>query len=415
MFNENNPLDSGRIAFRETQEAGQMSKEEISALDAAALPEAPPELREEKFIPLKDDYKLDDLFDLTIRYHASDLHITVKNPPLMRIHGQLVKTTAPLITPERAKELMFPLLSWDKIERFLNTGNLDFTYEAIGIGRFRANFYSDYNGLAAAFRVIPAHVPILDDLGLPDVLKTIAEYRSGLVLTTGPTCSGKSTTLAAIVDQINRTRQGHIITIEDPIEFIHGNKNCLVDHREIGTHANSFAESIRAALREDPDVIMVGEMRDLDTVYEAVRAAETGVLVLSSMHTNSASKTVDRIINIFQAGLQEQIRSMVSDSLRAVVAQTLLPRSDIPGRCVAVEIMLNTPSLASLLREKKTSHIPTYIQMSVQEGMQTMDMAILDLYRAGKISLATVMEKAHDHSFFGEMGVQITKKQEQKF
>ncbi|MCD6309348.1 MAG: PilT/PilU family type 4a pilus ATPase [Candidatus Eremiobacteraeota bacterium] len=408
MFEKPGSIDTGRITFRDSEEVKRLSEAETRALDAAALPEAPPDKREERFIPIPREYTLDDLFQLTSKYQASDLHITVGNPPLFRIHGQLVKTTGDPVTPEKAKELMFPLLSWDKIEKFLETGNLDFSHEAPGMGRYRANYYSDYNGLAGAFRVIPGHIPQLEDLGLPEVIKDISEFRSGLVLVTGPTCSGKSTTLAALVDHINKTRQGHIITIEDPIEFIHYNKNCLVDHREIGVHATTFADAIRAAMREDPDVLMVGEMRDLNTVYEAVRAAETGVLVLSSMHTNSASKTVDRIINMFQAGLQEQIRSMVSDSLKAVIAQILLPRIDIPGRCVAVEVMINTPSLAALLREKKTRHIPTYIQMSAQDGMQTMDMSLLELYRANKIDLGTVMENATDHSFFGEMGIKIT-------
>jgi twitching motility protein PilT len=284
---------------------------------------------------------------------------------------------------------------------------LDFTYELGETARFRTNLYQQYHGIAGAFRLIPHKMPTIEELNLPEVLKTVALSKGGICIVTGPTGSGKSTTMAAMINYINDNRSAHIITIEDPIEFFHTNKNCLIDHREVGEHANSFSDAVKAALREDPDIILVGEMRDLETIYQAIKAAETGVLVFGTLHTNNASKTVDRMIDVFPAKQQEQIRSMLAESLKAVIAQQLLKKAGGKGRVAALEILLSASGLSNLIREGKTSQLPNFIQMWRSIGMRAMDTTLRDLVKAGVITAEAAMEKCQDPvNFSRELGNQ---------
>src|SRR5437762_7348802 len=266
-----------------------------------------------------------------------------------------------------------------KVKVFEETGDVDFGYEIPGKARYRANFFNQKNGVAAVFRKIPSKILTIEQLGLPPIMKKFAALHKGLVLVTGPTGSGKSTTLAAIVDHANKTRRDHIITIEDPIEFVHESQNCLVNHREVGLHTKSFGAALRGALREDPDIILVGEMRDLETIELAITAAATGHLVFGTLHTPSAAKTIDRIIDVFPAGQQNQIRNTLSEALKGVIAQNLFKRVDVKGRVAALEILVVTPAIANLIREAKTFQIPGMLQVGKKYGMQTLDDAIMDL------------------------------------
>ena len=345
---------------------------------------------------------IDSLFSELKARGASDLHMVIGFPPLMRLRGDLVPMDHPALTPESNREILFEILTPEQRTAIDERLDLDKAYELKGTGRFRCNFFYQNRGIGAVFRLIPSDIITLEQLKLPPVLSTIADYTRGLVLVTGPTGSGKSTTLAAMVDYINETRYAHIITIEDPLEFVHPNKKCLVTHREIGTHARSFGEALRVASREDPDIILVGEMRDLETISLALTCAELGILVLGTLHTNSAAKTIDRIINAFPTDQQPQTRTMLADSLRAVIAQQLLKTADGKGRCAANEVLIGSPALGAMIREGKISQINSFIQTGTSMGMQTMDQHLKQLIAEGKITRAAAYEKAIDKSLFVE-------------
>ena len=335
---------------------------------------------------------------------ASDLHMVIGFPPLLRLRGELVPLDAPVLTPESNKNILFEILNPDQQVAIEKNKDLDKAYELEGVGRFRCNFLYQHRGIGAVFRIIPTKILTLDQLGMPDVVKTIANYERGLVLVTGPTGSGKSTTMAAIIDMINDTHPKHIITIEDPLEFVHPNKKCIFSQREIGTHAESFAQALMVANREDPDVILVGEMRDLETISLALACAELGILVFGTLHTNSAAKTIDRIINAFPSDQQAQSRTMLSEALKAVIAQQLLKTSDGKGRCAAIEVLIGSSALASIIRDGKITQVDSMIQTGKKEGMQTMDMHLQELLDQGKITKDAAREKAIDKSLFIDPG-----------
>jgi twitching motility protein PilT len=296
--------------------------------------------------------------------------------------------------------MLYEITAEEKIKTFEETGDVDFGYEVAGLARYRANYFMQRSGLGAVFREIPNEIQTCEQLGLPSVISKLASLPRGLVLVTGPTGSGKSTTLAAIIDEANRKRKDHIITVEDPIEFVHQSQGCVVNHREVGTHTKSFSAALRGALREDPDIIMVGEMRDLETISLAIEAAQTGHLVFATLHTTSAHKTVDRVIEVFPHDQQEQVRSTLADGIRAVITQTLLKRIDRKGRCVALEIMIATPAVRNLVREAKTYQIPSTIQTGKKYGMQLLDDALMDLYNKGWISPDEAYQKANEKARF---------------
>ena len=298
------------------------------------------------------------------------------------------------------KVLLYEITSEYKIKHFEETGDVDFAYEIPGLARYRVNYFRQKNGIGAVFREIPDKISTCAELGLPNVISKLAALPRGLVLVTGPTGCGKSTTLAAIIDEANRLRKDHIITIEDPIEFVHKSQSCIVNQREVGIHTKSFATALRGALREDPDIILVGEMRDLETISLAVEAASTGHLVFSTVHTTSAPKTVDRIIEVFPSTEQLQIRSTLADGLRAIISQVLFKRIDIKSRCVALEICIATPAVRNLIRESKTFQIPSMMQTGKKYGMQLLDDAIMDLYSRGWISADEAYIKANDKARF---------------
>lgn len=331
---------------------------------------------------------------------ASDLHLTVGSCAVVRIHGDLEKVDHYELNPDEMKTLLYEILTEKQRQEFEEKKEIDFAYEASGIGRFRTNIFEQLKGMGAVFRLIPSHILSLDDLGLPKTLTRFSRLNRGLVLVTGPTGSGKSTTLAALIDLINRERKVHIITIEDPVEFVHSNKSSLINQRQIGSNTLSFSNALRAALREDPDVILIGEMRDLETISLAITAAETGHLVFGTLHTNNASKTIDRIIDAFPSSQQPQIRTQLSESLQGVISQQLLKRADGKGRVVAVEILVGTPALANLIREGKTYQIPSIIQTGRREGMQTLDQAIIDLLKQGKVTTEEAFDKCVDRETF---------------
>jgi len=339
--------------------------------------------------------KIDRLFQIMAERKGSDLHISVGAPPIIRIHGDLTRITPNVLPQEETKKLLYEIMSPYQQKRFEDEKEIDFAYSVPGIGRFRANVFLQNRGIAAVFRIIPEKILTIEELQSPPQLLNFAKLHKGLVLCTGPTGSGKSTTLAALIDYVNRTRADHIITIEDPIEFVHPNKKCLVNQRELGSHTDSFAAALRSALREDPDVILVGELRDQETIQLALTAAETGHLVFGTLHTSSAPKTVDRIIDVFPAGQQGQIRTQLSETLKGVIAQTLLKRKD-GGRIAAVEILVGNAAIANLIREGKTFQIPSILQTSKGEGMQTLDMALLDLYERNLITAETCLDYAMD-------------------
>jgi len=317
---------------------------------------------------------------------ASDLHVASGSAPYFRIHGEMVKLNYKELTPEVCQGLIFEVLPQRHRELFLETLDLDCSYALPGAGRFRVNVFNQRKGMGAVFRRIPERIQTVSELGLPSTLEHLLNVSEGLILVTGPTGSGKSTTLASLIHTINATKRSHIITIEDPIEFVHNNDKSLINQREVSSHTKSFSQALRAALREDPDVILVGEMRDLETISLALTAAETGHLVLATLHTNSATKTVDRIIDAFPENQQSQIRVMLSESLRGVVAQSLVPRKDGKGRAAVVEILVNVPAVANLIREGKTFQIHSSMQTGQAHGMITFDTAINDLIRKGIVS-----------------------------
>jgi twitching motility protein PilT len=330
--------------------------------------------------------KLDAFFKLMVEQGASDLHLTSGSQPILRVGGELQRIRYQTLENDELKKMLYEITTEQKVKEFEETGDIDFAYEIPGLSRYRANFFVQTNGVAAVFRQIPDTILNTEQLDLPKVLNKLPMLPKGLVLVTGPTGSGKSTTLAALIDYANTQRKDHILTIEDPVEFVHKSKNCVVNHREVGSHTKSFAAALRAALREDPDIILVGEMRDLETISLACEAASTGHLVFGTVHTQSAAKTVDRIIDVFPHEQQEQIRATLADSLQAVVSQTLFKRRDSKGRCAALEILIVTPAVRNLIRDNKTFQIPTVLQTGKKYGMQSLDDAIMDLPNKRRIN-----------------------------
>jgi len=345
---------------------------------------------------------IDELFKEMRARGASDLHLFVGLPPILRLKGEMVRTERPILTRESNEELVYEILSEEQISKIEKNRDLDLAYELTGVARFRCNVLFTHRGIGAVFRIIPTEILTIEELNLPDALQKIAGLQRGLAVVTGPTGSGKSTTLAAIIDHINKTRDAHILTIEDPIEFVHPNIKCLITQREVGAHTHSFANALRVATREDPNIILVGEMRDLETISLALTCASLGILVFGTLHTNSAAKTIDRIIDAFPSDQQHQVRSMLADSLMAVVAQQLLRTRNGKGRCAANEILLGSPALGNLIREAKISQVSSLIQTRTAEGMQTMDQALMKLVKAGTITSEAAYEKANDKKLFDQ-------------
>ncbi len=319
---------------------------------------------------------------------------------MLRINGDLIRVDYPPLTNDELQSMVYEIAPEMKIKIFEETGDVDFGYEIPGVARYRANFLNQKYGIAAVFRLIPSKIMTCDELSLPPVLKRFPLLKKGLVLVTGPTGSGKSTTLAAMIDYANLHRQDHIITVEDPIEFVHKSQQCLVNHREVGVHTKSFSAALRGALREDPDIILVGEMRDLETIELALTAAATGHLVFGTLHTSSAAKTVDRVIDVFPASQQNQIRATLAESLKGVIAQNLFRRIDKPGRVAALEILVFDSAIANLVREGKTHQIPGMIQVGKKKGNQPLDDAIMDHLRSLRISPEEAYDKATDKKKF---------------
>jgi twitching motility protein PilT len=344
--------------------------------------------------------KIDALFKIMRDKGGSDLHLSPGCPPLVRISGNLVPAASQQLNHDQYKALLYEVMTEAQRTTFEEHSDLDFAYEVADLGaRFRANIFCGRLGISAVFRIIPARILTAAELGLSPTVLLFTEYSKGLVLVTGPTGSGKSTTLAAMIDHVNRTRAEHILTIEDPIEFVHASHKSLVNQREVGRHTRSFATALRAALREDPDIILVGEMRDLETIELAITAAETGHLVFGTLHTSSAAKTVDRIINVFPTNQQEQIRAMLSESLKGVIAQQLVPTLD-GRRAAALEILLVNAAVSNLIREGKTFQIPSVIQTGRGNGMQLMDQALQELLKEGRISSEAAFRFALNKSLF---------------
>jgi len=344
--------------------------------------------------------KIDALFKMMQQQGASDLHISTGTPPILRLHGEMVRVKSPNLTHDQAQALLFEILDDEQVEQFEETRDLDFAYSLPGLARFRGNILDTHRGIAGVFRLIPSEILTAEQLNLPEGVLKMTRFNKGLVLVTGPTGSGKSTTLAAMIDLINSTRKEHILTLEDPLEFIHENKLSLLNQRQIGTHSESFASALKAALREDPDIILVGEMRDLETIQLAMSAAETGHLVFGTLHTNSAPKTIDRIIDVFPKDAQEQVRSMLSESLKGVVCQQLLRTADGKGRVAALEIMLGNAAIGNLIREGKTFQIPSIIQTAKGEGMQLMDTHLMELLNGEKVTAEEAHRCAVDKRIF---------------
>ncbi len=344
--------------------------------------------------------QIDAFFKLMHEQGASDLHMVAGQQPLLRIRGDIEAVKYKALENDELTALLYEICPEDKIKTFEETGDVDFGYEIPGLARYRSNFFQQKYGIGAVFREIPSEIMTCEQLGLPPVVAKLATLPKGLVLVTGPTGSGKSTTLAAIIDQANRTRKDHILTVEDPIEFVHKSQMSVVNHREVGTHTRSFSAALRGALREDPDIIMVGEMRDLETIALAMEAAMTGHLVFGTLHTLNASKTVDRVIEIFPTAQQEQVRSTLADALRAVVSQTLFKRVDVKGRVAALEILICTAAVRNLIREAKTYQIPSAMQTGKKYGMQTLDDSIIEHLKKGKISPEAAYYNAIEKSKF---------------
>ena len=322
---------------------------------------------------------------------ASDLHISTGEPPIIRVNGDIQKVDMPPLSKEEVHTMLYDVLNDQQRKIFEENKELDFALDFKGIARYRINAFQQFKGEAMVFRTIPTEIMSLEQLGLPCILKELTKKTRGLILVTGPTGSGKSTTLAAMIDDINERENAHILTVEDPIEFVYKPKQSLINQRELGTNTHSFANALRSALREDPDAILVGEMRDLETISLAITAAETGHLVFGTLHTSSAAKTVDRIIDVFPAEQQAQIRTMLSESILSVIAQNLLKRQDGKGRVAALEIMVATPAIRNLIREGKIAQIPGMIQTGKQFGMQSMDNSLIVLCKDGVVSKDTIM------------------------
>lgn len=342
------------------------------------------------------------LLQFAYQQDASDLHISAGEPPMIRVSGDMKKIKAPALTAEQTQVMMYDIMSDGQRKVFEETSDLDFSMTLGEIARFRVNVFRQNRGVGGVFRKIPTKILSLEQLNMPPIMGTIADKEKGLILVTGPTGSGKSTTLAGIIDKINDEVEGHILTVEDPIEFVHKTKKCLVNQREVGPHTKSFASALKAALREDPDIILVGEMRDLETIQLALTAAETGHLVFGTLHTSSAPKTVDRIIDVFPANQQAQIRAMFAESIQAIVTQTLC-RKIGGGRVAGLEILIGTTAVRNLIREGKIHQIPSAMQTSRGVGMQTLEMHLIELVEKGLITRETAIEKSGNVDMFKEL------------
>ena len=350
---------------------------------------------------MTDFVTIRDLLMLVMEHQASDLHLTIHANPILRINGELISLSdKPVFTEESLKKIIYSILTDSQKEKFERDKELDFSFSMPQMDRFRVNVHIQRGIVEAAFRRIPRDIPTFEYLGLPTVVQELARLPNGLVLITGPTGVGKSTTLAAMVDLINREKKKMIISIEDPIEFVHGNKSSIIKQREVFSDTLSFAEALKRALRQDPDIIMVGELRDLETIATALTAAETGHLVLATLHTPDAPQTIQRIIDVFPPYQQQLVRLLLADCLQGVVSQLLLPRKDVAGRVIAVEIMVANSAVRNLIREGQVAHIPTIIQTGSKYGMKSMDKALKELYAAGIISYETAVEKAHHKEEF---------------
>jgi twitching motility protein PilT len=340
--------------------------------------------------------EIDKLFKLMVQQNASDMHLSAGTQPFFRIHGEMVGLNHPPLDNDAIQALIFEILSEKQKRAFIETWELDTSYQIPGTGRFRVNVFMQRRGMGGVFRVIPEVIKTAKELNLPKMILDMIEVPRGMVLVTGPTGSGKSTTLASLIAEINTTRKEHIITIEDPIEFVHENKMSLINQREVHSHTKSFANALKATLREDPDIILVGEMRDLETIQLAMTAAETGHLVFGTLHTNNAPKTIDRIIDVFPQAQQAQVRTMLSESLRGVIAQSLFPRADKPGRIAAFEVLTNSHAVANLIRESKTHQIPSIMQTQMDLGNMTFEHHLTKLVQEGKV------DKGLAHTFLGK-------------
>ena len=347
--------------------------------------------------------KIDAFFQLMHEQGASDLHLVAGSQPILRVHGDMERVKYKALKNDELKAMLYEIAPENKIKVFEETGDVDFAYEIPNLARYRANYFQQKWGVGAVFREIPSTILTAEQLGLPKVITKLSMLHKGMVLVTGPTGSGKSTTLAAMMDYVNRNKKSHIITVEDPVEFVHKSQSCIVNHREVGVHTKGFKSALRGALREDPDIILVGEMRDLETIELALEAASTGHLVFGTLHTQSAAKTVDRIIDVFPAHQQPQIRTTLSESLKGVIAQNLFKRIDKKGRMAVLEVLVVTPAVSNLIREGKTFQIPSAIQTGKKFGMQSLDDAILIALEAKKIS----PEDAYDKAIVKERFVQF--------
>jgi twitching motility protein PilT len=341
-----------------------------------------------------------ELLAFGVKNKASDLHLSAGLPPMIRVHGDIRKINLPAMLHTEVHAMVYDIMNDEQRKIYEENKEIDFSFEIPGLARFRVNAFIHQRGAGAVMRTIPSKILSLTDLGAPKIFESIADYPRGLVLVTGPTGSGKSTTLAAMVNHRNEHEMGHILTVEDPIEFVHESKKCLVNQREVGAHTLSFQNALRSALREDPDIILVGEMRDLETIRLAMSAAETGHLVFGTLHTSSAAKTIDRIIDVFPADEKEMVRAMLSESLRAVISQTLLKTKDGTGRVAAHEIMICTPAIRNLIREAKVPQMYSSIQTGSAIGMQTLDQCLQDLVKRNVVSSAEARTKAANKDAF---------------
>ncbi|MCG2575493.1 type IV pilus twitching motility protein PilT [Dechloromonas sp. XY25] len=341
-----------------------------------------------------------ELLAFSVKNKASDLHLSSGLPPMIRVHGDVRRINLPAMEHKDVHGMVYDIMNDGQRKVYEETLECDFSFEIPNLARFRVNAFNQQRGAGAVFRTIPSKVLTLEELNAPKIFKEISEYPRGIVLVTGPTGSGKSTTLAGMVNHINENEYGHILTVEDPIEFVHEAKKCLINQREVGPHTLSFANALRSALREDPDVILVGEMRDLETIRLALTAAETGHLVFGTLHTSSAAKTIDRVVDVFPAAEKEMVRSMLSESLRAVISQTLLKTKDGSGRVAAHEIMIGTPAIRNLIRENKIAQMYSAIQTGQNFGMQTLDQNLIDLVRRNVVSSAEARFRAANKDAF---------------
>jgi len=345
--------------------------------------------------------EISELLAFTVKNNASDLHLSAGEPPMIRIHGDMTRIKMPNVNRREVQAMIYDIMNDAQRKLFEEHKEIDFSFALGDIARFRVNVYEQNRGMAAVFRVIPNEVLTLDQLKCPAIFRDIAMTPRGICLVTGPTGSGKSTTLAAMIDYRNDVERGHILTIEDPIEFVHQSKKSLISQRELGPHTHSFTNALRSALREDPDVILVGELRDLETIRLALTAAETGHMVFGTLHTSSAPKTIDRIVDVFPAAEKDMVRSMLSESIRAIISQSLIKTADGKGRVAAHEIMLGTPAIRNLIRENKVAQMVSVMQTAQREGMQTLDSHLQQLVKSRKISPQAALEKANNKKLFG--------------